>query len=67
MATSRSQLVKELGPGLNALFGMEYERYEQEHTEIFDQESSDRGSQCVLVHIFHTPSRTERSNLALTL
>jgi len=42
MAISRSQLVKELEPGLNALFGMEYSRYEQEHTEIFDQESSDR-------------------------
>ena len=42
MAISRSQLVKELEPGLNALFGMEYQRYEQEHTEIFDQESSDR-------------------------
>jgi len=42
MAISRSQLVKELEPGLNALFGMEYKRYEQEHTEIFDQESSDR-------------------------
>ena len=42
MAISRSQLVKELEPGLNALFGLEYQRYEQEHTEIFDQESSDR-------------------------
>ena len=42
MAISRSQLVKELLPGLNALFGMEYERYENEHTEIFSIESSDR-------------------------
>ena len=42
MAISRSQLVKELEPGLNALFGMEYERYENEHAEIFPQESSDR-------------------------
>ena len=42
MAISRSQLVKELEPGLNALFGLEYARYEQEHKEIFDQESSDR-------------------------
>ena len=42
MAISRSQLVKELEPGLNALFGLEYVRYEQEHTQIFDQESSDR-------------------------
>ena len=35
MAISRSQLVKELEPGLNALFGMEYKRYENEHTAIF--------------------------------
>lgn len=42
MAISRSQLVKELEPGLNALFGMEYARYENEHAEIFDTESSDR-------------------------
>jgi len=42
MAISRAQLVKELEPGLNALFGMEYERYENEHAEIFDTESSDR-------------------------
>jgi hypothetical protein len=42
MAISRSQLVKELEPGLNALFGLEYARYENEHAEIFDTESSDR-------------------------
>ena len=42
MAINRSQLAKELEPGLNALFGMEYARYEAEHTEIFDTESSDR-------------------------
>ena len=42
MAISRAQLLKELEPGLNALFGMEYKRYDQEHTEIFDTESSDR-------------------------
>ena len=42
MAVSRAQLMKELLPGLNALFGMEYKRYEQEHTQIFDNESSDR-------------------------
>ena len=42
MAISRSQLVKELEPGLNALFGLEYDRYENEHAEIFDAESSDR-------------------------
>jgi hypothetical protein len=42
MAISRAQLVKELEPGLNALFGMEYDRYDNEHAEIFDTESSDR-------------------------
>jgi len=42
MAITRSQLVKELEPGLNALFGMEYNRYENEHEEIFDIETSDR-------------------------
>ena len=42
MAISRAQLVKELEPGLNALFGMEYSRYENEHEEIFESESSDR-------------------------
>jgi hypothetical protein len=42
MAISRMQLVKELEPGLNALFGLEYDRYENQHTEIFDSESSDR-------------------------
>ena len=36
------QLVKELEPGLNALFGLEYDRYENQHTEIFDLENSDR-------------------------
>ena len=42
MAISRAQLLKELVPGLNALFGMEYARYEQEHTEVYESESSDR-------------------------
>jgi len=42
MAISRSQLVKELEPGLNALFGLEYNRYENEHAEVFTAESSDR-------------------------
>ena len=39
MAISRSQLVKELEPGLNALFGMEYDRYEGEHAEIYETET----------------------------
>ena len=42
MAISRNQLVKELEPGLNALFGLEYKRYENQHTEIYTVESSDR-------------------------
>ena len=42
MAISRQQLVKELEPGLNALFGLEYKRYDQEHKEIYVTESSDR-------------------------
>jgi hypothetical protein len=42
MAISRGQLVKELEPGLNALFGLEYKNYANEHAEIFDTENSDR-------------------------
>jgi len=42
MAISRAQLAKELEPGLNALFGMEYGRYENQHAEIYTTEASDR-------------------------
>ena len=42
MAISRAQLLKELLPGLNALFGMEYAKYGEEHAEIYESESSDR-------------------------
>ena len=42
MAISRAQLLKELLPGLNALFGMEYKKYTEEHKMIFDTETSDR-------------------------
>jgi len=42
MAISRAQLVKELEPGLNALFGLEYKQYADEWNEIFDTETSDR-------------------------
>ena len=42
MAISRAQLLKELLPGLNALFGLEYAKYGEEHKEIFETESSDR-------------------------
>ena len=42
MAITRAQLAKELEPGLNALFGLEYDRYDNESAEIFEEESSDR-------------------------
>jgi hypothetical protein len=42
MAISRAQLLKELLPGLNALFGLEYKRYPEEHKEIFETETSER-------------------------
>ncbi len=42
MAISRAQMLKELLPGLNALFGLEYEKYEDEHTMMYETESSDR-------------------------
>jgi phage major head subunit gpT-like protein len=42
MAISRNQLVKELEPGLNALFGLEYKQYENQTSEIYTTESSDR-------------------------
>jgi hypothetical protein len=42
MAISRAQLLKELLPGLNALFGMEYARYGEEHKEIYETETSER-------------------------
>jgi len=42
MAISRAQLMKELEPGLNALFGLEYQKYTDEHAEIYETESSER-------------------------
>src|SRR5512136_2279827 len=42
MAISRAQLLKELLPGLNALFGLEYAKYGEEHKEIYDTETSER-------------------------
>ena len=42
MAISRAQLLKELLPGLNALFGLEYARYGEEHKEIYETEKSER-------------------------
>tara|TARA_R100001510_G_scaffold17180_2_gene14498 strand:- start:21887 stop:22795 length:909 start_codon:yes stop_codon:yes gene_type:complete len=65
MAISRAQLVKELEPGLNALFGMEYSRYEQQHTEIFDTESSDRAfeEEVMLVGFGNAPTKSEGSGV----
>jgi len=42
MAISRAQLLKELLPGLNALFGLEYAKYDDEHEDVYETESSDR-------------------------
>ena len=42
MAISRAQLLKELLPGLNALFGLEYKRYGEEHKEVYETETSER-------------------------
>ena len=61
MAISRSQLVKELEPGLNALFGLEYARYENEHAEIFTAEASDRAfeEEVMLTGFGSAPTKTE--------
>ena len=66
MAISRSQLVKELEPGLNALFGMEYDRYENEHTEIFSVESSDRAfeEEVMLTGFGAAPVKNEGSGVS---
>jgi len=66
MAISRAQLVKELEPGLNALFGLEYKGYEKEHTQIFDVESSDRAfEEEVMLSGFNTaPVKTEGAGVA---
>ena len=66
MAISRAQLVKELEPGLNALFGIEYKGYEKEHQQIFDVESSDRAfEEEVMLSGFDTaPVKTEGAGVA---
>ena len=65
MAISRAQLTKELEPGLNALFGLEYKNYENEHLEIYDVESSDRAfEEEVMLSGFATaPVKTEGSGV----
>jgi hypothetical protein len=66
MAISRSQLVKELEPGLNALFGLEYNRYDNEHAEIFITESSDRAfEEEVMLSGFAGAAKSEGSSSAV--
>ena len=71
MAISRAQLMKELEPGLNALFGMEYDRYDNEHAEIYDTENSDRAfeEEVMLAGFGQAPTKgdTKQSHLRLLL
>jgi hypothetical protein len=66
MAISRAQLVKELEPGLNALFGLEYKNYDQEHKEIYDIESSDRAfeEEVMLSGFGEAPVKTEGAGVS---
>ena len=66
MAISRAQLAKELEPGLNALFGLEYQRYEQQHTEIFDTENSERAfeEEVMLTGFGSAPVKSEGAAVA---
>jgi len=66
MAITRSQLVKELEPGLNALFGLEYKRYENEHEQIFSIEASDRAfeEEVMLTGFGSAPVKTEGAGMA---
>tara|TARA_Y100001970_G_scaffold51383_1_gene65025 strand:- start:2311 stop:3219 length:909 start_codon:yes stop_codon:yes gene_type:complete len=66
MAISRAQLAKELEPGLNALFGMEYDRYENEHSEIFDAETSDRAfeEEVMLSGFGNAPTKSEGAGVS---
>tara|TARA_R110000765_G_scaffold166289_2_gene271219 strand:- start:865 stop:1773 length:909 start_codon:yes stop_codon:yes gene_type:complete len=66
MAISRAQLVKELEPGLNALFGLEYNTYDQEHKEIYSVESSDRAfeEEVMLSGFGEAPIKAEGAGVA---
>ena len=61
MAISRAQLAKELEPGLNSLFGLEYNTYDQEYTEIFSGEDSDRAfeEEVLLTGFGSAPTKSE--------
>lgn len=66
MAISRSQMIKELIPGLNALFGMEYNTYDGEHAEIYDTEGSERSfeEEVKLSGFGQAPVKTEGAGIA---
>jgi hypothetical protein len=66
MAISRAQMMKELLPGLNALFGLEYETYDNEHEDIYDMESSDRAfeEEVQLSGFGQAPVKSEGSAIA---
>ena len=66
MAISRGQLVKELEPGLNALFGLEYNNYANEHAEIFDTENSDRAfeEEVMLSRFANAPIKAEGTSVS---
>ena len=66
MAISRAQMLKELLPGLNALFGLEYGKYEDEHTVIYETESSDRSfeEEVKLSGFAAAPVKTEGSDIS---
>lgn len=66
MAISRSQLLKELLPGLNALFGMDYAQYQEEHKEIYTTETSDRSfeEETKLAGFAAAPTKTEGAAIA---
>ena len=69
MAISRAQMLKELLPGLNALFGLEYERYDDEHTMIYETESSERSfeEEVKLSGFGAAPVKAEARPSAMTL
>jgi len=66
MAISRAQLLKELLPGLNALFGLEYKRYGEEHKEIYETEASERSfeEETKLAGFSAAPVKNEGSAIA---
>jgi hypothetical protein len=61
MAISRAQLAKELEPGLNSLFGMEYDQYNQEYSEIFSIEDSQKAfeEEVLIIGFGSAPTKTE--------